>query len=121
MEPTIIELRPGLDDIIAAVREALLTRVERDVRAIEHATADLGRARQRHARLDAVIRTAHTLKGTAGTVGLADIGRAASDVESAARAPRVSRVRLAAAVGRLAVEARRAAGASCPTAPSPAA
>lgn len=107
-----------LDDIIAVVREAFLARAARDVRAMEQAALDLAKPRRRRAGLELLIRAAHTLRGTAGTIGLPGIGSAAGDVEAVARAPRLSPVRLAAAVERLAAEARRAAEASGSTAPA---
>ena len=88
-----------LATIIAVVREAFAARAARDVRAMEQAALDLAKPRRRRARLALLIRAAHTLKGTAGTIGLPGLGVAAGDVEAVARAPRPSPARLAAAVG----------------------
>lgn len=97
-----------IETVIAFVRDAFVAQAVRVARRMELAAGALATSGPRRAHVDLLIREAHTLKGTAGSVGLADIGRAAALVEEVARAQSLSRERLSAAVDRLVAETRRA-------------
>jgi HPt (histidine-containing phosphotransfer) domain-containing protein len=98
-----------LDAMLAELREEFRAHAAHVIRALIDAIP--GKAAPDAAALERIVREAHTLKGTAGTVGLPLLGAAAAEVESRARTPRATRAalraRLKKALACVGAEARR--------------